>query len=647
MNEKALNCAAAGMRVAETSLPNRNLANQAEQNGQECHQPMAEWKVTVSDFSKDRCVHELFAEQAARTPTADAVVLGDEHLSYSDLDARANQVAHYLRGLGVGPEVLVGLCIERSFEMIVQMLGILKAGGTFLPLDKNHPGEHLAFLLNDAGARLVLTSLETETIFAPLGVQTVRLDGNSDLIATQPKSAPLSSVVSENLAYVMYTSGSSGKPKGVGIVHYNINRLVKSTNYVQIASTDVFLQLAPITFDASTFEIWGALLNGAKLVLYPPDPMPDLLKLKNLLQKAGVTILWLTSGLFNRIVETDMLLLAPVKQLLVGGDVVPAEAVRQVLERIKSCRIINGYGPTEGTTFSVCFPVPDSSAIETVVPIGRPISNTTVYVLDFDLQPVSVETPGELYIGGAGLSRGYFQRPHLTAESFIPNPFEANGSRLYRTGDKVRYSRDGILQFVGRVDFQVKVRGYRIELEEVEAALLSYSEISQAAAAALPDTLGDKRLIAYVVGTSSAAVDLKQLREHLRKRLPEYMVPSAFIILNALPLNANGKIDRSALPAPQLNGNSSASLPAIEAIIAEIWASALGVGSVGVQDDFFDLGGTSLGMIHVVMEMSKRFEIPLDTSIVARGSTVSALAQAVKEKFSTFVPSSLECFAAQ
>jgi amino acid adenylation domain-containing protein len=474
--------------------------------------------------------------------------------------------------------------------------------------------------------------VETDRVLASHNVPKITLDLNSSFFAGQSQTASLAGVSPDNLAYVMYTSGSSGKPKGVGVTHCNIIRLARNTNYVQIKSDDVFLQLAPVTFDAATFEIWGALLNGANLTLYPPDPMLDLIKLKNLIHKAGVSVLWLTSGLFNSVVDADVLTLAPVRQLLVGGDVVSAIHVRRVMEQISGCRVINGYGPTEGTTFNVCFPIPDFAAIERTVPIGRPVSNTTVYVLDPECQSVPVGASGELYIGGQGLARGYFHRPDLTAESFLPDPFGSFGARLYRTGDVVRYSSDGILEFVGRVDFQVKVRGYRIELEEVEAALLSDSNIRQAAVIAQPDPRGDRRLAAYVIGSDGVTPDIVTLRAHMSSRLPEYMVPSVFVVLDALPLTGNGKVDRRALLSSEKFPDCALYGEGVEGTVAEIFASALGMQEVGLDDDFFELGGTSLALINVVVEMGKRLAVPLDTGIVAGGATVRALAQAVKER---------------
>jgi amino acid adenylation domain-containing protein len=608
------------------------------------HQLLVEWNNTSTDFPRAKCVHDLFSEQASETPGAIASVFGDHCLTYAELEAHANQLAHYLQSIGVGPESVVGLCLERSLEMIVGMLGILKAGGAYLPLDENYPPEHIAYLVEDAGVSTVLTSNTTNKALIPQSVRTVTLDLESGSFLKQLQSTPVSGTVSNNLLYVMYTSGSSGKPKGVGVVHHNATRLVRNTNYVHITNGDVFLQLAPVTFDAATFEIWGALLNGAKLILYPQEDLLDLLKLKRVIQEGGVSILWLTAGLFHGIVDADLQILSPVKQLVAGGDVLSASHVRRVLDGVAGCRVINGYGPTEGTTFSVCFPMRDSSSIDAVVPIGRPISNTKVYVLDADLELVPIGETGELFISGEGLSRGYFQRPDLTAGSFVPNPYGVSGSRMYRTGDMVRYAQDGLLEFVGRADFQVKVRGYRIELEELEASLLLDPDVRQAVVVALPEPKGDKRLIAYVVAAGNSA-NGKELRARLAERLPEYMIPSVFVFLEALPLTPNGKVDRKALPLPEKDAHQPPSQDRFEQAVAEIWASMLGVSEVGVDDNFFDLGGTSLALINIVMEMGKRFNIPLDAGIVARGATVKDLAQAVKEKMASLTPSS-ECVAA-
>ena len=335
----------------------------AELDEEQRNQILIDWNKTESEFPKNRCIHHIFSEQATRTPTATALVLEGQRLSYGELDRRANQLAHDPRAQGVGPEVVVGLLLERSFEAMVAIVAVLKAGGAYLPLDPTYPPERIQFILEDAHVSAVLTAGATDQTEFPPGVRTISLDRRRELIAAQATTEPASGAIPGNLAYVMYTSGSSGRPKGIGVVHSNVNRLVKNTNYVQINSSDVFLQLSPLAFDASTFEIWGAFLNGAKLLLYPRDPLVDFTKLKSLIRQSEVSILWLTAGLFHSIVDADVDLLAPIRQLLVGGDVVSPSHVREVLDHNPTCCVINGYGPTEGTTFSICYRVPNADAV--------------------------------------------------------------------------------------------------------------------------------------------------------------------------------------------------------------------------------------------------------------------------------------------
>ena len=501
---------------------------------------------------------ELFAAQVAKTPDATAVVLEDERLTYRELDARSSQLAHHLRAHGVGPEVVVGLCVERSLEMLVGLLGILKAGGAYLPLDPDYPPERLAFMLDDAGAPVLVTHSALLDRLPEHHARIVCLDADWPAIAAQPTSAPALALDPQNTVYVTYTSGSTGTPKGVVIAHHNVVRLVKSANYVELTPDDVFLQLAPLSFDASTFEIWGALLNGARLVIYPDDAF-ELARLKRVVAEAGISVLWLTAALFHQVVDEDLPAIACVRKLLAGGDVLSATHVRQVIEAGTGCQLINGYGPTEGTTFSACFPARGPTTFRDSVPIGRPISNTQVYVLDGGLQPVPAGVAGELYIAGAGLARGYLGRAGLTAERFVADPFGPAGSRMYRTGDLARWRADGVLDFLGRADAQVKLRGFRIEPGEIEAALLRHADVAQAAVIAREDEPGDKRLVAYVVAAAGASADAAALRAHLAASLPDYMVPSAFVVLDKLPLTPNGKLDRKALPAPDFApGNACA-----------------------------------------------------------------------------------------
>jgi amino acid adenylation domain-containing protein len=518
--------------------------------GAERDRVLVKWTRTEADYPRQLGIHQVFACQASARPDATAVVAGDRHLTYGELDWYANRLAHYLRGLGVGPEVVVGLSAMRSLDMVVGLLGILKAGGAYLPLDPSYPPARLSYMLRDSRVRVLLADGKTAGSFAGHDLHLVRIDADRVKSAEQLAEPPESGAHGDNLAYVMYTSGSTGQPKGIGAVHHNVSRLVLGANYVDIRPSDVFLQLAPLSFDAATFEIWGALLNGAKLVLYP-DGLIDFATLGRVLTEHSVTILWLTAGLFHRIVDECLPILAPVKQLLAGGDALSAPHVRQVLMRHPGCCVINGYGPTECTTFSVCCRLTDPDAISSTVPIGRPISNAQVYIVDAELDPVPIGAPGELCIAGDGLGRGYLNRPGLTAEKFVANPFGPPGSRLYRTGDLARYLANGNIEFLGRIDRQLKVQGYRIEPGEIEAALLSFSAIKQATVVAVPGAMGDKRLAAYIVGDSSSAPDSAELRAQLRGILPHYMIPAAFVYLDELPLDPNGKVDRGSLPKPE------------------------------------------------------------------------------------------------
>ena len=376
-----------------------------------------------------------------------------------------------------------------------------------------------------------------------MAARIVQLDADWPAIARQPATAPGNTLHPHNTAYVIYTSGSTGTPKGVVVSHQNVVRLVHQANYVDLTADDVFLHLAPLAFDASTFEIWGALLNGARLVIYP-DGVVDLARLRSVIAQQQISVLWLTAALFHQVVDEDVEALAGVRQLLAGGDVLSAAHVRRVLEALPGCTPINGYGPTEGTTFSACYAVPDVAAIADTVPIGRPITNTQVYVLDGGLEPVPIGVVGELYVAGAGLGRGYVGRCGLTAERFVANPFGLAGSRMYRTGDLARWRHDGVLEFVGRADHQVKLRGFRIEPGEIEAVLLRHPAVAQAVVLAREDGPGQKRLVAYVVAGADRAIDVAALRGQLGASLPDYMVPSGFVVLASLPLTANGKLDR-------------------------------------------------------------------------------------------------------
>jgi amino acid adenylation domain-containing protein len=475
-------------------------------NDDERKKIVVEWNDTRTNYPRDASIHDLFAKQTQQTPSNVAVVFGNAQLSYDELNRRANRLARRLQKLGVGRDVPVGVCMERSLEMVTALLGILKAGGAYVPLDPAYPAERLAFMINDAGTPVILTQTRLKNCCLDAADKVLCLD--AEQFADEDDTNLASETRPDDLAYVMYTSGSTGTPKGVAVTHRGVVRLVKETNYASFSAEEIFLQLAPISFDASTFEIWGALLNGGKLVVMPPA-QPSLEEIGNAIRQHGITTLWLTAGLFNAMVDERVQDLRPLRQLLAGGDVLSIPHVRKALQELTSTRLINGYGPTESTTFACCHVIASDAALNGSIPIGKPIANTTAYILDSKLQPVPIGVTGELFIGGDGLARGYWRKPELTAEKFISDPFSSEpDARLYQTGDLARWRDDGTIEFLGRTDFQVKLRGFRIELGEIENALKQQADVLDGAVVVREDTPGEKRLVAYVVRKPAAAVEL-------------------------------------------------------------------------------------------------------------------------------------------
>ncbi|WP_309736612.1 amino acid adenylation domain-containing protein, partial [Chamaesiphon sp. OTE_75_metabat_556] len=600
----------------------------------ERQQILVAWNDTTVDYPQHLCIHQLFAAQVATTPDSIAVVCNEQQLTYQELNHRANQVARYLQSLGVKPEVLVGICVDRSIATIVGMLGILKAGGAYVPLDPTYPQERLSFMLCDAQVQVLLTEQKFGAEFTASGAQVVCLDTDWESIDLQSKENATSNVTAENIAYVIYTSGSTGTPKGVAVTHQAVNRLVCNTNYIQLAPDDRIAQAANSAFDAATFEIWGSLLHGARLVIIPQQVVLSPHQFAAYLREQEISGLFLTTALFNQLASVVPQAFTDLRHLLFGGEAVDPQAVAAVLKNGAPQRLLHVYGPTESTTFACWYLVEDVPADATNVPIGRPISNTQVYILNSQLQPVPIGTPGELYIGGDGLARGYLNRPELTAASFIPHPFEQTaGSRLYKTGDLARYLSDGNIEFLGRIDRQVKLRGFRIELGEIEALLSQHSAVQQAVVIAREDIPGDRRLVAYVVPTQPLDALATTLKCFLQEHLPHYMVPDVVAILDSWPLTANGKVDRHNLPAPDRSRPDAATYIAprhpIEQKLAPIWSELLGVEQIGAHDHFFDLGGHSLIATQMLVRVREVFQVELSFDRLFDSPTLAGFANQI------------------
>jgi amino acid adenylation domain-containing protein len=610
------------------------------------------WNATAADYPAEATLHELVAAQAARTPEATAVIFEGERLSYADLDARAERLSGILRGWGVGPETLVGVCAERSPELVVGLLGVLKAGGAYVPLDPEYPAERLAFMLADAAVPVLLTQ---RRLLGRLPASTARVLVLDDPAAwaggQEPPGAPAGArVLPENMAYVIYTSGSTGRPKGVGNTHRGIvNRLDWMQAAYRLGPDDVVLQKTPASFDVSVWEFFWPLLAGARLVLARPGGHRDPAYLRDLIVRERVTTAHFVPSMLAVFLaeegEDGAERCGSLRRVICSGEELPVGLAQRFLARLPGSELHNLYGPTEAAVDVSawrCDPVALAGTAR--VPIGSPIHNLRLYVLDRRMGPVPVGVVGELFVGGVGLARGYVGRPGLTAERFVPDPFGPSGSRLYRTGDLARWRPDGTVEFLGRVDNQVKLRGLRIELGEIEAALRARPRVADAAVVVREDPTGDKRLVAYVVagpgralGGAGGGVEGGSgpdgLREALRRVLPDYMVPSAFVTLDALPLMPNGKLDRAALPPPlsdRKEGRHAAPRSASEELVASVFAEVLGVERVGVDDDFFDLGGHSLLALRVVARLSEVVATEVGVHLLFASPTVAALAAALE-----------------
>ncbi|WP_051845824.1 non-ribosomal peptide synthetase [Streptomyces sp. NRRL F-5053] len=595
----------------------------------ELHTLTHEWGENKVPYPADASVHGLIAAQAARSPDAIAVTDGMTGLTYRELDTRANRLAHHLVAEGARPGGHVAVCLPRGAGFVVAVLAVLKAGCAYVPLDPDHPAERLAHILDDTRAPVCLTDTRLAGRLPEGRSRAIPLDEAADTIAGCPGDAPPVETGPDDAAYVLYTSGSTGMPKGVVVEHRSIVRLVTEVDYAPLRPDDVVAQAADVTFDAATFEIWGALAAGATVVPLDRDTLLDARALAGAIERLGITTMWLTAGLFDQVASVDPAAFGRLRNLLFGGDVVNPRRVAQVMAAAPPQRMINGYGPTETTTFAAWHQVRETDGV-TPIPIGKPIVNTSLHVLDRRRVPVPVGVPGELYIGGPGVARGYLNHPGLTGERFTEDPFsDTPGARLYRTGDLVRWRADSTLEFLGRTDHQVKVRGYRIEPGEIESVLEKHPGVAAAVVTARKDD-GHKHLVGYIRQTGESGPDPAALRAFAEARLPGYLVPSALVVLREFPLTPSGKLDRSALPAP-----SAQSAPGIgyvapgddaEETLTRIWSEVLGVERVGTRDNFFDLGGDSILSIQVVAK-ARQAGFELSSKDVFARQTVAELAR--------------------
>jgi amino acid adenylation domain-containing protein len=611
--------------------PRQNVAALPLLGEDEAERLLVGFNDTAADYECDICLHQLFEAQAARTPEATAVIFEDVALTYQQLDERANQLAHHLRSLGVGRESLVGVLLERSEQMVVSVLAVLKAGGAYVPLDPSYPHERLRFMLEDSGARVLVTQESLAELVSGVAAEVVSLDGDAALISGRGGAAVSSCVRPDNAAYVIYTSGSTGRPKGVVVSHRNVvNFLTSMAERPGLTDSDVLLSVTTLSFDIAGLEIYLPLVKGARVVIAGREAASDAAHLDDLMRRSGVTVMQATPATWRLLVESKWDGRDGLK-ILCGGEALPADLAARLLERCGE--LWNLYGPTETTIWSSVSKVTraaDSSSI------GKPIANTQIYVLDALMSPVPAGVAGELYIGGDGLAHGYLNRPSLTAERFVPDPFGGDGGRLYRTGDLVRYLADGRIEFLGRIDHQVKVRGFRIELGEVEAAIRTHAAVRDCVVVVRESEGGDRRLVAYVVAEGDGA-SAAELRAHLKERLPDYMSPAAWVTLEELPLTPNGKVDRRALPEP---GGAGAAVAReyvaprtqVEEELARVWAQVLGVERVGAGDNFFELGGHSLLATQVMTQVRDTFGVELPVRRLFESPVLAELALAVEER---------------
>jgi amino acid adenylation domain-containing protein len=569
-------------------------------------------------------IPERFAEQVARTPDDVAVTAGETSLTYRELDERANRLAHRLIGLGVGPEDRVAVLLQRSADLVVAIVGTVKAGAAYVPVHDGYPPERRQWVVDHSGASVLLADSAFRDEGLPEGVETVIVDEDADT-AGQSTEDPAVPVHPDQLAYVIHTSGSTGHPKGVAVTQRDVVRLIFDPEWSPERHATV-LMIAPYAFNVSTYEIWMPLLHGGRIVAAPPGNL-DIDTLRELIHDEQVTGIHVTAGLFRVIASESPETFTGVSEILTGGDVIAPDAVRQVLDCCPDIVVRAMYGSTEGTLFSAHHPLQADYEPAAVVPVGTGLTDTTLRILDDRLAEVPVDVEGEVYLAGRGVARGYFGEPEQTAERFVADPYGEPGARMYRTGDLARRNDAGLLEFAGRESSQVKILGFRIELSEVEAAVAGFRGVAHVVVLVRELEAGEKRLIAYVVPEDPGELDLQALRSHVRDQLPDYMVPAAFIELDSLPLTPNGKLDRAQMPEPDFGNGASYREPSTERQqkLCEIFASVLEVPKVGIDDSFFDLGGQSLQAMRLLSRIRSELGVDLLINVLFDVPTVAGL----------------------
>ena len=599
---------------------------------QERQQILGEWNSTQADYPRDKCLHELFEEQVERTPDNIALVFKNEYLTYKELNERANQLAHFLWTSGVRPEVPVGVYMERSLEMVISLYGILKAGGAYVPLDPEYPPERVAFMLEDTHIPVILTQKHLVASIPELSTDVFCVDTDWPKIAQIKTDNLNSGVTAENLAYVIFTSGSTGRPKGVMNEHRGIcNRLIWMQDEYQLNDTDRIFQKTPYSFDVSVWEFFWPLLYGARLVVAQPGGHRDSAYLvKTIVDEKITTIHFVPSMLQIFLEDKNVDNCKCLKRVICSGEALPYE-LQDRFFKLLDVELHNLYGPTEAAVDVTHWTCQRDSEMR-IVPIGRPVANTQTYILNRYMQPVPIGVSGELHLGGVQVARGYLNRPELTAEKFVPDPFSHEpGARLYKTGDLCRYLPDGNIEYLGRNDFQVKIRGLRIEIGEIEAVLSQHPAVREAVVLAREDIPSDKRLVAYLVSNQQSKISIDELRNFLKEKLADYMMPSAFLQLEEFPLTSSGKVDRRSLPAPggkrQTEKIYVAPQGKAEQIIAGIWRELLKIEQVGVRDNFFDLGGHSLLLVRMMNKLQESFNKELSVVDMFQRPTIKELAK--------------------